>query len=387
MPEFTLEAFFYLQPLAWVLLFGFAVLVFIRILLIGFFYGRVAFYKIPVEKEKEPVSILLVFRNEEENLRKNLPSLLAFENAEYEVVAVDDFSSDSSFVVVGALMKQYRNLRISSMNQDTRYSEKLARNIALKGAGKDWVVFIPCSANSFSSNWLSAISSRLRGPFEVAVGYSNVAPTRSLFNLLFRLEFFFQQLNSFGFIVNGMPYVVSEDNVIFKKQNYFEKGGYGDKLAEPYAHLELVINSFVKRKSASVFLSGTFGVKLHKRVELKDFFELLVKETRIQSYLSLRRRLFLVINDLSVLLLFPFAVVALILVPDLWLILLVGFLVVMLCYSVIIKKILYRLDERKLFLPSLLVALLRPYFKLFFRIVHRIAKRNNDGREKNKSVG
>lgn len=387
MPESTLDAFYHVQPLGWGLFLCFAVLVFIRILLIGFFYGRVAFYKIPVEKEKKPVSVLMVFRNEEENLRSNLSSLLELKNVEYEVVTVDDFSSDSSFVVVGALMKQYRNLRVSSINQDTRYSEKLARNIALKGAGNNWVVYIPPSVTSLSPSWLSNVSSRLNGQLDVAVGYSNVAATRSLLNLLFRLEFFFQQLNSFGFIVNGMPYVVSEDNVVFKKQNYFEKGGYGNKLAEPYAHLELVINSFVKRKSAGVFLSGAFGVKLHKRVELKDYFELLVKEKRIQSYLSLRRRLFLIINDLSELLLFPSAIVALILVPGLWLIFLTGFLVVMLCYSVIIKKILYRLDERKLFLPSLLVALLRPYFKLFFRIVHRIAKRKKDGREKNKSVG
>lgn len=376
-----------MHPLGWGLLLFFAALVLARILFIGFIYGRAAYFRLPAIKSSEPVSVLLAFRNEEENLKNNLPSLLASESAEFEVIAVDDFSSDNSFIVLGALKKQFKNLRVSSISQDTRYAEKLARNVALKAAGNSWVIFIPPSANSFSANWLSTISSRLNGQFEVAVGYTNIVPASGLLNLFFRLEFFLQQLTSFGFIANGMPYVVSEDNVAFKKQKYFETGGYGGKLAEPYAHLELLINSFVKRKSAGLFLAGALGLKLHKQVELKDFFELLIKEKRIQRHLSFWKRFVLFLNDLSALLVFPAGILAFVLLPDFLLVFLAGFLLVMLSYSVIIKKILYRLDERKLFLPSLLVALLRPYFKLFFRILHRIAERKKDGRKKNKSVG
>ncbi len=367
MPESFQSALTYLQPFHWVLLVFFMLLYLLQAGYLFFFTRKVAFMEKISRGKPSPLTILLSLRNEEENLRKNLPQVLAAENGELEVVAIDDFSYDNSLTVLGVLKRQHRNLRVSSLNQEIRFSEKMGRNIALKAAQHDWVMVLSPCGSYIVPTWLAEISHRLDSRCEVVVNYSGVEPKDTLLNLLFRVEYFFQQLKSFGFILNGLPFIVSEDNVAFKKQKYFEAGGYREKVAEPYANLELVINSFMKKATTRLHLSGETVFQKGGNISKNRFFELLKKEVNLRKYLGGWKRFCLVMNDWTNLLFLPVTALVLVYLPWLWPLIGGLLLVFSWSYSFIIKRILNRLDERKLFLSSLLVALLLPYFKLFFR--------------------
>lgn len=67
-----------------------------------YYFAAVYFYKPSVEiKEKKPVSVIICARNEGENLKEYLPSILEQDYPDYEVIVVNDCSEDNSYLILG----------------------------------------------------------------------------------------------------------------------------------------------------------------------------------------------------------------------------------------------------------------------------------------------
>lgn len=356
------------HPADRILMFLFLLLFLYHVFYLLVFTLRVVLHKNPPAGVPVPFSLILTFRNEEEKLWKNLSSLLKGPHVEYEVVAVDNCSQDGSLSVLTALKNEYPHLLISSLNQHILHSDKMAQNIALKAAHYEWVNVIPPSVNISDSDWLQEVSSRFNSGNQTVVNYSNINPACSFINLLYRVEFFFQQMKSFGFIINGYPFVLSQENVAFKKQQYFQEGGFRGIISVPFANLELVINSFIRKTPVSLVLSSETAIRRSEEITWKDYLELLKKEVNIKKHLSFNIRSLLIFYEWAFLLLAPVGILLIIRMPSI--LPLVASLTICLIIGnlLIIKKLLTRLKEYKLFLPSFLLALLLPFFKILFRL-------------------
>lgn len=370
------------QPADWfvMLIFLFIYLVLVACLL--FFHLRTALHKDPPAGDPVPLSLILTFRNEEDNLRKYLEPLLAENRLGYEVVAVDNYSQDESASVLMALQSRFQALKVSSLKQDVNYSAKMAQNIALKAARHDWVNVITPTVNVSETNWLDQAALRLNNGSQVVVNYSNVKPERSFFNLLYRTELFFQQIKSYGFIKIGLPYVASQENMAFRKNLYFGEGGYRGKLSKPFANLELVINATLRKSKVTPVITSKTAFRREEQIRAKDFVELIRKDSVIRKHLPILTRFLLSLFGWANLLLLPVAGVVVVTVPE-TLPYIAGMLILLVfCNLLIIKKIRSRLQEYKLFLPSFLIALVLPYIKLIYRIRY-----HNYGERKEWKIG
>lgn len=347
----------------------FGVLWLIRLLYLLLFTARIAFRNKEnfIENTTNPISVLLTFRNEEENIKRLLPKLMELPNENIELVAIDDFSQDNSLSLLGLYRQRYQKLKISSLSQETKYSEKLSQNIALKSAQNDWVLFVPVSMVIPSGEWLSSFQSTLSGHSDIIVGYSNVAQQKGWVNRLIRTENMLQFVKSVAYTMNGIGFVYSENNVAFKKEHYFKLGGYGQFVKEPYVNLELLINSFIKKKSTSFGFDSNFKIQTKEKSTLTTFQEILRKAWRIEKHLPAWKKRFLEFERISELIYLPLLSVALFLLMPVWQIVAVlgGLLVI--AHMLIIKITLNRLNERKIFITSLVYSLIMPYYKVFAR--------------------
>jgi glycosyltransferase involved in cell wall biosynthesis len=367
MVESLLAAFARLHLNEWVIISIFFGIYLWKIIYLFLFTGRVLFLKKPEADGYNPVSLLLAFRNEEENLKKNLAPLFASVKPDSEVVAVDDFSQDNSLSVLGVFKSNWNNLKISSLPQETRYSEKMARNIALKAARNEWAMVIPPAVSSTGKNWGEVISTSNGIEKNVVVNYSNLVHTGKFFNLLYRSECFFQQLKSFGFILNGLSFINFEENVAFRKSKYFEAGGFGQRVKEPFANLELVINTFITKNNSEINFTHNTAIKKELQVTCGHFTDLLKKEMHIRNYLPVGKRLVLFTERILTLVFLPFAITLFFLFVDLWPVFSFLLIVYFTAFSFIIKILLKHLNESKLFLSSLVYALIMPYLKFVYQ--------------------
>lgn len=312
-----------------------------------------------------PLSVILVVRNEEENCRETLPRLLSLENPDMEIVVVDDFSQDNTLSVLGVLKQQNQELKISSLSQETRHSEKLSQNIALKSAEKEWVLVYPVSAQSPSQAWLNEMDKSTTEQVLLKVAYTTVAENNNWFNKFYRIENFFQQVRSASYSLNGLAFIYNEENVAFKKAEYFKRGGYGAKVQEPYANLELVLNRFIRKKHVELCLNAKSILQKQVSVGRLEFKDLVRKSIRIEKHLSKLKRVTLLFDRLTQIL-YPLSIVLLLLVVfKLWVVICALIAINVLVFMVIIKMLQNRLNERKLFITSLVFSFIMPFYKLF----------------------
>ena len=129
-----------------IIVFSALVLVFlIQVLYYLFFYGRIFFYRenSDISDVNEPVSIIVCARNEAENLRSNLPAVVAQKYPDYEVVIVNDCSEDETEEVLKNFAEQYPHFRYTTIKKDEKFShgKKLAVMVGIKSARNESLLF------------------------------------------------------------------------------------------------------------------------------------------------------------------------------------------------------------------------------------------------------
>ncbi len=80
---------------------------------LGFYLRFVLYRKKPQKSNPEPVSVIICARNEADNLDNYLPVILTQDYPEYEVIVVNDCSTDDTGTVLDKYTKQYSRLRVS----------------------------------------------------------------------------------------------------------------------------------------------------------------------------------------------------------------------------------------------------------------------------------
>jgi glycosyltransferase involved in cell wall biosynthesis len=342
------------------------------------FYGRLAFRKIPpAGLSSEPITVFMVERNEEENLRNNLPAWLQMGYPHYEILVVDDFSEDNTPGVLGLYRKEYPRLKITSLKQETRFSDKMARNLALKAASNEFVVMINAASLSPDDHWLPGISTVFSKGKHVVVGYNGIVPGQGFYHRLYRVESFFQQIQSMAYCLNGMPYVTNEENVAFFKGSYFDHGGLAGKIREEYLNLEMVINEVVRRGNVAVMPDGKLSIRKKVDVGRDEWKDLYHRYFRLKGYLKPGIRTMINLSGLLTMALpmvFAFLFIS---YPGLSLVWGGLLLLKLLFYLLIIKRLQARLNEPKIFVSSLIYALFAPYYKVFvqWRFINSRRKR------------
>ena len=356
-----------LQGLNLVLACVFFVLFIIRIVFLFLFTGRILFRKKVNQTTSTPISLIYTVRNEEIRLKNNLAPILSINDCEFEVIVVDDFSQDNSFQVLGMLRGRSDRLKISTLHQETRFSTKMAQNLALKAAKYDWILAVPISYENATSEWISGISNVIDNNNTVVLSYCSATRSKGFVNQIYIIENFLSFTKSVGYILNNFPFVYSEENVAFQKKKYFELGGHGLKISEPYANLELLINFFIQKKSTTILYKSDTAIKKTEDFIWNDYLDILKKSIRIEKHLSGSKKSFLAFDEFTKML-FPIVSVGVfVLIFDLWQ-LFAGLLFIMFTARLFIIKIAQnRLNERKIFISSLVYDLIVPYFKLFYR--------------------
>ena len=145
--QFTIEEFIGLA------LFGLAFLVqlFYLILLIKFiFSGK--------QKNKEPnlpsISIIVTSRNYLEQLQELLPTLLSQDYPDFEIVVVDDCSTDGTDWLLAELKISHGNLKTTKIIQETDFPNALAITIGVRASSKEWLVYLSPLCRITDSQWL-----------------------------------------------------------------------------------------------------------------------------------------------------------------------------------------------------------------------------------------
>jgi glycosyltransferase involved in cell wall biosynthesis len=174
------------------------------------------------------VSVIVCAKNEEKNLEHFLPKVLEQDHPNFEVVVVNDSSSDGTEELLIRLSARYKHLRYTSIPASDKHmrGKKLALTIGLKSAQFDQVVLTDADCYPVSNQWLNRMAANLNHEKRIVLGYGGYERHRGVLNSLIRYETIFTAIQYFSFALKGNPYMGVGRNLAYHKSLFFENKGF-----------------------------------------------------------------------------------------------------------------------------------------------------------------
>lgn len=233
---------------------------FIFTLVIQCFYYLGIYIRLPLFKPDEPkksskgVSVIICARNEAENLEKFLPLILEQDYPEFEVVVVNDCSTDHSEALLSEMKVKYQNLRFTNIpvNEKFSHGKKLALTIGLKAAAHEHVVLTDADCYPAGKMWLQSMAGKLEGEKDIVLGYGRYERQKGLLNSIIRYETAFTALQYFSFALKGKPYMGVGRNLAYRKELFFQNKGFSNHYHIASGDDDLFVNQNAVKSNTSI---------------------------------------------------------------------------------------------------------------------------------------
>lgn len=207
----------------------FALSLFVQMGYYLFIFLRVAIYSdAKASNPMPPVSVVLCAKNEEDNLRQNLPLVLAQRYADFQVVVVNDGSWDETEYFLKDMAKQHANLHVVFIPESDSLArgKKIALTLGIKGARHELLVLTDADCRPNSENWLAAMAGAFGDEKQIVLGYSPYTKYSGILNSLIRYDTLHIGIQYLSMALAGLPYMGVGRNLGYTKKVYNQVGGF-----------------------------------------------------------------------------------------------------------------------------------------------------------------
>ncbi|GAB4021406.1 glycosyltransferase [Spirosoma koreense] len=250
---------------AWLLFVG------IQLIFILFIYSRTAFFRqsAVTSRDAQPgITVVVCARNEHENLRQLLPLLDAQHYPDFEVLVMDDRSTDGTRFFLEretSILEHIRFIRIDKEHEHIT-PKKYALTIAFKKARYATVLLTDADCRPASSDWLTGMVAPLQNPEkEIVLGFSPYQSRPGLLNLLIRSETLFTAIQYFSLALAGKPYMGVGRNLAYRTSLFFANRGFYSHINVVGGDDDLFLNEVATKRNTTVCLApSTFTWSIPK---------------------------------------------------------------------------------------------------------------------------
>lgn len=236
-------------------------------------YYPVLFYKQKPAKDLYPISVIICAKNEAANLERNLKHVLEQEYPEFEVVVVNDCSTDNTDEVLGDYLARYNNLRVTSIPLDGKFThgKKLALTIGIKSAKYEHLVFTDADCYPESNRWLVSMN-RGYDEKEIVLGYGGYIRKTGLLNNYIRYDTLSIALSYFGWALAGKPYMGVGRNLAYKKDIFFKNKGFANHYGIQSGDDDLFINEVANKGNTKIIINKNSFTRSFPQKKIGTFF-------------------------------------------------------------------------------------------------------------------
>ena len=346
---------------------GILLVLFLTTLGIQCFYYFGVYLRFPTYKpgkrrnSTKGISVVICARNEAKNLECFLPLILEQNYPKFEVVVVNDCSTDHTEELLSELKVTYEKLRYTNipLNEKFAHGKKLALTIGLKSAQYDHVLLTDADCYPASKGWLQSMAGNLGGDKEIVLGYGSYEKQKGLLNIIIRYETVFTAIQYFSFAIKGRPYMGVGRNLGYRKDLFFKSKGFAGHYHIASGDDDLFVNQHATKENTSLEIDKeSFTISLPKR-KLGAWIRQKRRHLAAGNLYDRGSRWRLGLEIISRMLLYASFITLMLISSWLWPLTIIFGLFLVIRMS-IFKLGMLRLKERYLLLPSLLLDLVLP---------------------------
>ncbi|WP_394759567.1 glycosyltransferase [Flavobacterium sp.] len=239
-----------------ILLYFFIGIVVVQIIYYLFIFGKFSFAKPQESTFKHiPISVIVCAKNEEENVKKYIPLLAEQNYSNFEIILIDDASSDETLEVFEKFEKQYPNLKLVKVANNEAFwgNKKFALTLGIKAATKEYLLFTDADCYPNSTNWIAEMSSHFTLHKTIVLGYGGYEKIKNSFlNKLIRFETLLTATQYFSWAKLGKPYMGVGRNLGYKKDEFFNVNGFINHIKLRSGDDDLFINEAATKQNTAI---------------------------------------------------------------------------------------------------------------------------------------
>lgn len=212
--------------------FAFGILIQVGFLLVVF--GRTAWYKASPNKTfaqfpEEGVTVLVTARNKFQHLKVLIPKLFEQDYPKFDVMIVNDQSSDRTKRLLEDLMARYPKLRSVTVKYTPKHvtAKKYAITLGIKVAKNDVILLTDANTLPQSNQWIRKMTAPVREEGKTfALGYSGYEAKPGTLNEWIQFETILRALFYFSFSLWKSPFMGSGRNLCYRKSFFMDVNAF-----------------------------------------------------------------------------------------------------------------------------------------------------------------
>lgn len=219
-----------------------------------------------------PISVVVYVKNNAKHLKENLLALVNQEYPNFELILINDASTDNSLELLEAFQKEYKHLpiQLSNVRGNEMFwgSKKYALTLGIKRATNEHLLFTDANCKPLTNLWIQEMSKGFYKDKQVVLGYSNYIKRKGIFNLFLRFDTLLNGIHYLSFANAKMTYMGIGTNLAYTSKVYYDNRGFITHVKMPVGDDDLLVNEVATKKNTSL----VWNTKAHVAIEpLKDW--------------------------------------------------------------------------------------------------------------------
>lgn len=246
-----------------------------------FYYGivfmRFAFAKQHKDTQKNiPISVIICAKNESENLKTFLPSVIDQDYPNFEIVLINDASRDDSLDIMKSFETKHNNIKVVDVENIEAFwgNKKYALTLGIKASSHNFLLFTDADCKPLSPHWISEMSSQFSNTKTLVLGYGAYQKKKlSLLNKLIRFETLITAIQYFSYTIIGLPYMAVGRNLAYRKEEFFNAGGFMNHMNVRSGDDDLFVNQVATKQNTAICFSKDSFTESVAKTSFKDWFQ------------------------------------------------------------------------------------------------------------------
>lgn len=188
--------------------------------------------RLKIKKEiatDKKISIIIAARNEEKRILPTLQSLekLDYPKANYEIIIVDDDSTDKTVNIVEKYTRKYLNWKLIRLKREESeiHGKKRVLNEAINQSKYD-IIFTTDADCIVPPNWLQKMSAYFSDDINMILGHSPLVSRKGLWSKILEFDNLFSAISGSAPVKMGFALSSVGRNLAYRKSIYESIGGF-----------------------------------------------------------------------------------------------------------------------------------------------------------------
>ena len=241
---------------------------------------------VPATRFLPPVSVIVCAHNELPNLKILLPLLLQQQYSRFEIVVVEDTSSDGTLDFLLAEKEKHPQLKIVWIRYRPNHvqGKKYALTLGIRAAQYDYLLLTDADCRPASPYWISSMIEQQSKKCDFVLGYSPYEQYAGLLNSFIRYETLHTGFLYLGSALKGKPYMGVGRNLAYRKLFFLEKGGFQGFWHVTGGDDDLFVNRYATAENTIVVIRQEATVYSVPKTEWKAYIRQKIRHLSVGKW-------------------------------------------------------------------------------------------------------